>query len=150
MYCLMYNNIMHIVAFLSDKCIPWAYAIIIITSTTIRCLIRGLDKRLNWNYPWCINEKENAQITNDQLINVHHSIQPGIQPTNSAWYVAWWCLTSYQRLRSYQEGYQLVTLHTHGNFIVLPHWETRLAVQWHYIHPSQWHYPDTEQNPYLP
>ena len=26
----------------------------------------------------------------------------------------------------YQDGYQLVTVYTHGNFIVLLHWETRL------------------------
>ena len=28
-------------------------------------------------------------------------------------------------LRSYQDGYRLVTVHTHDDFIVLPHWETR-------------------------
>ena len=27
---------------------------------------------------------------------------------------------------SYQDGYQLVTVSTNGDFIVLPHWETRL------------------------
>ena len=32
---------------------------------------------------------------------------------------------SWQHLRSYQNGYWLVTVHTHGDFIVLPHWETR-------------------------
>ena len=32
--------------------------------------------------------------------------------------------TSYQDVRSYQDGYQLVIVHAHGNFIMLPHWDT--------------------------
>ena len=36
--------------------------------------------------------------------------------------------TSLQHLRSYQGGYQLVTVHTHGDIVVLPHWEVRLLV----------------------
>ena len=28
--------------------------------------------------------------------------------------------------KSYQDGYQIVTVHTHGDFIVLLHWEIRL------------------------
>ena len=36
-----------------------------------------------------------------------------------------WSFTSLQHLRSYQDWYRLVTLHTHVNFIVLPNWETR-------------------------
>ena len=35
------------------------------------------------------------------------------------------CFTSYQHLSSYPDGYRLVTVRTYGNFIVLPHWETR-------------------------
>ena len=35
------------------------------------------------------------------------------------------CLTFWQHLRLYQGGYRLVTVCTHGNFIVLPYWETR-------------------------
>ena len=34
------------------------------------------------------------------------------------------CFTSLQHLRSYQDGYRLVTVSTHGDFIVLPHWKT--------------------------
>ena len=34
--------------------------------------------------------------------------------------------TSQQLLRSYQDGYLLVTMLTRGDFSVLPHWETRL------------------------
>ena len=33
---------------------------------------------------------------------------------------------SLQHLRSYQNMYGVVTVHIHGNFIVLPHWEIRL------------------------
>ena len=29
---------------------------------------------------------------------------------------------------AYQDGYWLVMVHTHGDFIVLLHWETRLSV----------------------
>ena len=40
------------------------------------------------------------------------------------------CFMSKQHLRSYQDAYQLVTLRTHGAFIVLPHWETRPPAPW--------------------
>ena len=40
------------------------------------------------------------------------------------------CCTSLQHLRSYQDEYWLVTLRTHGDFIVLPHWEIRLPEVW--------------------
>ena len=33
-----------------------------------------------------------------------------------------WSFMSLQNLRLYQDGYRLVTVHTHGDFIVLPHW----------------------------
>ena len=36
-----------------------------------------------------------------------------------------WCFISSQYLRSHQDGYQVVTVRTHGDFIVLPHWATR-------------------------
>ena len=36
------------------------------------------------------------------------------------------CFMSWQHLRSYLDSYRLVTVHTHGEFIWLPHWETRL------------------------
>ena len=41
---------------------------------------------------------------------------------------------SWQHLRSYQDGYRLMTMHMHGIFMVLPHWETRLsaALCWHW------------------
>ena len=38
--------------------------------------------------------------------------------------------TSKQHLTSYQDMYRLVTVHTHDDFIVLPHWETRPSVPW--------------------
>ena len=36
------------------------------------------------------------------------------------------CFKSYQHLRSYQDGYRLVIGGIRGDFIVLPHWDTRL------------------------
>ena len=45
--------------------------------------------------------------------------------------------TSSQHLRSYQDLFRLVTVH---DFIVLPHWKTRLLAPWLDIS----HYPDTE------
>ena len=44
--------------------------------------------------------------------------------------VGFWCFTSFQHLWSYQDRYRLVTVHTHGNIIVLPTWETRLLAPW--------------------
>ena len=55
--------------------------------------------------------------------------------------VGFWTLTSRQYLSSYQNGYQLVTMCTHGDFIVLPHWETRPPAptpthsSWHWAVP---------------
>ena len=37
--------------------------------------------------------------------------------------------TSWQHLKAYQEGYLLVTMYAHGDFIVLPYWETRPPAQ---------------------
>ena len=42
--------------------------------------------------------------------------------------------------RSYQDEYKLVTVHTHGIFIVLLHWESRLPA----------HYPDAQPTSPLP
>ena len=41
------------------------------------------------------------------------------------WLVVCWNFTSWQHLRSYQEKHLLATVHTHGNLIMLPHWEIR-------------------------
>ena len=48
---------------------------------------------------------------------------------------------SYQQLRSYQDGYRLGTVHTHGDFIVLPNLETRTLAPYTSLKS---HYPDTE------
>ena len=40
-------------------------------------------------------------------------------------------------VRSYRDGYRLLTMSTFDNFIVLPHWETRLLVSWPNIPISQ-------------
>ena len=37
-----------------------------------------------------------------------------------------WSFTSWKHLRSHQNGYLLVTVHTHGTFIVLSQWENTL------------------------
>ena len=34
----------------------------------------------------------------------------------------------WQHLRSHQDKYRLVVVHTHGDFIVLSHWDTKLMV----------------------
>ena len=47
----------------------------------------------------------------------------------------------------YQDGYWLVTVRTHGDFIVLPHWETAISTMTWY--PTQSHYTDWA-NQYLP
>ena len=39
--------------------------------------------------------------------------------------IGFWSIESLQHLTSYQDGYCLVTVHTHGDFIVPPHWEIR-------------------------
>ena len=41
-----------------------------------------------------------------------------------------WSFTFWHHLRSYQAGYWLVTVDTHGDFIVLPYWKTRLSEPW--------------------
>ena len=46
-------------------------------------------------------------------------------PSLSCFLLIVWSLTSLQHLRSNQAGYQLVVLHSHGDFIVLPHWKSR-------------------------
>ena len=39
--------------------------------------------------------------------------------------VEWFIWLLVLHLRSYQDGYQLLTVHTHDDLIVLSHWETR-------------------------
>ena len=42
------------------------------------------------------------------------------------WGLFIWMFSSWQHLRSYKDGYRLATIHDHGDFMVLPHWETTL------------------------
>ena len=44
--------------------------------------------------------------------------------------VGYWGFTSLQHLRPYQGRYRLVSVRTHGNFIMLPHWEIRPLTPW--------------------
>ena len=46
------------------------------------------------------------------------------------WLISCWSFRSWQHLRSYSVRYRLVTLHTYGDYIVLPHWEIRLLAPW--------------------
>ena len=39
--------------------------------------------------------------------------------------VHYWSFMSLQHLRLYQDGYQPVAVHTHDDFIMLPHWDIR-------------------------
>ena len=63
------------------------------------------------------------------------------------------CFTSYQHLRSDQDRTRIVTvMHTHGNFMVLPHWDTRPQDPW--PDPFSWHwanqslpYPNNAERP---
>ena len=57
-----------------------------------------------------------------------------LYPSNTYCYirlVSCWSFVSWQHGRSYQDWYQLVTVHIHGDFIVLPHWETKPPVPWY-------------------
>ena len=56
-------------------------------------------------------------------------------------------LSSWQHLRSYQDGCWLMTVHTPGDFIVLPHWKSRSAAPWKWLLPDLvWiYYPGTSQ-----
>ena len=40
-----------------------------------------------------------------------------------------WGIMSWQQLGSHQDGYRLMTVCTHGDFIVLPDWKTRLLTR---------------------
>ena len=60
------------------------------------------------------------------------------------WSVGYWGFTFWQHLRSCQVGHRLVTVHTHGDFIIYP---TGKSGGWHHEtqYPTQIHYyPDTE------
>ena len=45
---------------------------------------------------------------------------------------------------SYQDDYSLVVVYTHGDFLVLHHWQNRLQALWRDI-PFGQYYPDIEQ-----
>ena len=51
--------------------------------------------------------------------------------------------TSWKQLRLYQYGYWFVSVHTHGDCLVLSYW-TIWVVASMTQYPTQWHYPDTE------
>ena len=64
----------------------------------------------------------------------------------SGWLMPWFvccCFTSWQHLRSHQDRYRLVIVHTHGDFIVLPHWDHDLLS---HLVPLSWHWA----NQFLP
>ena len=61
-----------------------------------------------------------------------------LNPTNSTyssyqqvlWLDGYWSVMPQQHVRSYQCRYWLVTVDTHGDFIMLSHWGTRSLVPW--------------------
>ena len=58
--------------------------------------------------------------------------------------VGCWQFLSWPYLRSYLDGYRLVTMRTHGDFIVLSQWQTRLPAPWsHYMITHSSRYPDS-------
>ena len=50
----------------------------------------------------------------------------------------------WQDLGSYQDFFRLVTMYTHIDWIVLPHWETNQVASTMIWYPTQSQYPDTE------
>ena len=68
-----------------------------------------------------------------------HSVQQNHPPTHPHTFtrwdanwsrVGWLFFTSLHHLRSYQDGPWLGTTGTHGDFIVLPHWEIKPHLPW--------------------
>ena len=45
-------------------------------------------------------------------------------------WVGCWTFRSWHHLRSFQDRYWLVMVHTHGDLIVLTHWEIRPSASW--------------------
>ena len=56
--------------------------------------------------------------------------------------VGCWSFTSWKHLRSYQDDYWLVIIHTHGVFVMLARQKTRPPAPWR--DPTKSHYPDTK------
>ena len=57
----------------------------------------------------------------------------GSTRTSSAtagWFVGCWSFMSWQHLRSYHGRHRFIAMHSHGDFIVLPHCEARLPAPW--------------------
>ena len=52
--------------------------------------------------------------------------------------VGCWCFASWQHLRSYKDGYWLLTVCTHSHFIVLPHRAIRFPIS-HSVIRLSWH-----------
>ena len=48
--------------------------------------------------------------------------------------VVGWRFISSQHLKSFQDGHQIVTMHTHGDFTVLSYWEIRPPVPYPISH----------------
>ena len=61
------------------------------------------------------------------IANVWWRISTTNLPCDDSWLFVCWSFMFWQHLKSYQEGYRLVTVCTHDNCIGLFHWETRLA-----------------------
>ena len=73
-------------------------------------------------------------------LRLYSAAQLGNQATDTMKRIIGWLLEFYilaaskatplQHLRSYKYRYHLVTVHSHGIFVVLPHWEIRPLALW--------------------
>ena len=75
-------------------------------------------------------------------MSVHRYLYTG-KFSDQSW-LLYWCFLSWQDLRTYEDGYRFVTVRTHGDIIVLLHWDTRLRDPRSDWNPLQSHYPGTE------
>ena len=95
----------------------------------------------------CLNVFIASLMLSGAELGVNHSFLTVLTPHDEYCFqcrplVGCWSFASFQYLRSYQDGYWLVTVRTHGDFIVLAHWEIRPPTRWPDIPLS--HYPDSE------
>ena len=68
---------------------------------------------------------ELAMVAPPSVLPIHYS--PGAVAGAARICLFACCFASYQHLRSYQNRCRLVTERTHGDFIVLPHWQNTMT-----------------------
>ena len=71
------------------------------------------------------------------LLKLSWKAQDIVVAPGHTWLVVCWSFKSWQHLRSHQDGHRFVTSSPHGEFMGLPHWETRPPAPWpNYSIPS--------------